>query len=155
MIESTIELKYADNPTQVVAIVEETIKSIYPRYYPKGAVQFFLELHSEAKLKEAMKAEEIYLAMAQGRMIGTGSIRENEICRLFILPKYQGKGYGSRLMDLLEEKIFQNYSVIHIDASFPAESMYLARGYQITSYEKIETENGDFLCYHTMEKLYL
>ena len=30
--------------------------------------------------------------------------------------------------------------------------MYLKRGYQITSYEKIETENGDFLCYHTMEK---
>ena len=22
----------------------------------------------------------------------------------------------------------------------------------ISSYEKIETENGDFLCYHTMEK---
>ena len=30
--------------------------------------------------------------------------------------------------------------------------MYLKRGYQIISYEKIATENGDFLCYHTMEK---
>lgn len=55
-------------------------------------------------------------------------------------------------MDLLEARIFENYPRVHVDASFPAESMYLKRGYQIVSYEKIETENGDFLCYHTMEK---
>lgn len=29
-------------------------------------------------------------------IVGTGSIRGNEICRLFILPEYQGKGYGGR-----------------------------------------------------------
>ncbi|MFR0986599.1 MAG: GNAT family N-acetyltransferase [Frisingicoccus sp.] len=67
-------------------------------------------------------------------------------------PEYQQKGYGSQLMDVLEKQVFQNNPVIHIDASFPAESMYLKRGYKIISYEKIETENGDFLCYHRMEK---
>ena len=99
-----------------------------------------------------MSSEEIYLVMAQENMIGTGSIQKNEICRLFILPEYQGRGYGSRLMNLLEERIFENYPKVHVDASFPAESMYLKRGYQIVSYEKIEAENGDFRCYHTMEK---
>ena len=99
-----------------------------------------------------MSSEEIYLVMVHGNIIGTGSIRKNEICRLFILPEYQGRGYGNRLMDLLEARIFENYPKVHVDASFPAEGMYLKRGYQITSYEKIETENGDFLCYHTMEK---
>ena len=39
-------------------------------------------------------------------------------------------------MDLLEARIFENYPKVHIDASFPAESMYLRRGYQIISYEK-------------------
>lgn len=57
-----------------------------------------------------------------------------------------------KVMDLLEARIFENYPKVHIDASFPAESMYLRRGYQIISYEKIQTENGDFLCYHIMEK---
>ncbi len=37
------------------------------------------------------------IVMVHGNIIGTGSIRKNEICRLFILPEYQGKGYGSRL----------------------------------------------------------
>lgn len=67
-------------------------------------MQFFLELHSEARIEEVMPYEEIYLVVVQGNVVGTGSIRKNEICRLFILPEYQGKGYGSRLMDLLEAR---------------------------------------------------
>jgi len=152
MIDSNMELRLADNCLIVSEIAEKTIKTIYPHYYPAGAVQFFLALHRKVRIEEAMSSEEIYLALVQGNIIGTGSIRKNEICRLFILPEYQGKGYGSRLMDLLEARIFEKYSKIRVDASFPGESMYLKRGYQITSYEKMETENGDFLCYHSMEK---
>lgn len=152
MFESDVELKLADCPEQVAAIVREIIQKIYPHYYPSGAVQFFLDLHSAVRIEKAMSSEEIYFAMVQGNIVGTGSIRKNEICRLFILPEYQGKGYGSRLMDLLEARIFENYPKVHVDASFPAESMYLKRGYQIVSYEKMETENGDVLCYHTMKK---
>ena len=32
--------------------------------------------------------------------------------------------------------------------------MYLKRGYRIKTYEKIKTECGDYLCYHTMEKIF-
>lgn len=55
-------------------------------------------------------------------------------------------------MDLLEHRVFRKYQAIHIDASFPPESMYLKRGYRIKTYEIIEAEGGDYLCYHTMEK---
>lgn len=152
MPRTTIELKLTNNAKQVAEIVETTILHIYPKYYPKGAVQFFLNLHCEEHIKAAMEREEVYLFLLEGKVIGTGSIRGNEICRLFILPEYQKKGYGSKLMDVLEEKVFEKYLFIHIDASFPAENMYLKRHYQISSYEQIKTENGDFLCYHVMEK---
>ena len=55
-------------------------------------------------------------------------------------------------MDFLEDMVFRQYRAVHIAASFPAESMYLKRGYKIKTYEKIGTEGGDYLCYHTMEK---
>lgn len=125
-----MQLKRAKCPEKVTEIVENTIKAIYPRYYSAGAVQFFLDLHQEQNIREAMEKEEIYFAVIQGKLVGTGSIRGNEICRLFILPEYQGKGYGSRLMDMLEDRVFRKYPAIHIDASFPAESMYLKRGYR-------------------------
>lgn len=152
MLRTSIKLQLANSPKQVTEIVKTTILSIYPKYYPRGAVQFFLNLHCEEHIKAAMEREEVYLLLSEGKVIGTGSIRDDEICRLFILPEYQRKGYGSKLMDVLEERIFQKYLFIHIDASFPAESMYLKRNYQISSYKQIETENGDFLCYHVMEK---
>ena len=150
--ECMIEIRCADDPKLTAALVKETIQSVYPKYYPQGAVRFFQDLHSEERIRAVLGKERIYLITADGNPLGTGSIRKNEICRLFILPSYQRKGYGSRLMDFLEEEVFKEHPMIHIDASFPAESMYLKRGYQIASYEKIETENGDFLCYHTMEK---
>ena len=118
MFESDIELKLADCPEQVSAIVRETIQKVYPHYYPSGAVQFFLDLHSEARIKEVMSYEEIYLAMVQENIIGTGSIRKNEICRLFILPEYQGKGYGSKLMDLLETRILENYKILQRTSTY-------------------------------------
>ncbi|MCI9597066.1 MAG: GNAT family N-acetyltransferase [Firmicutes bacterium] len=150
--QKTIKLEPAASAALVETIVKETIKAIYPHYYPAGAVEFFLDLHAEKQIKEALLKEEIYLAVAQGVTVATGSVRRNEICRLFVLPEHQNKGYGSQLMDLLEEKIFENHETVHVDASFPAEAMYLKRGYSFVSYERIETENGDFLCYHIMEK---
>lgn len=152
MPKEPLELKPANDPKQIAAIVKKTIQSIYPKYYPAGAVRFFLDLHCEERIKAAMEEEKIYLVLTGDRSLGTASIQRNEIHRLFILPEYQRKGYGSRLKDCLEEKIFEKYSSIRLDASFPAESMYLKRGYQIISYEKIETKDGDFLCYHIMEK---
>lgn len=147
-----MQLEKATSPAKAAKIVEETIHTIYPHYYPYGVVQFFLDLHNEQRLREAMEREDIYFALVQGEIVGTGSIRENEICRFFILPKYQAKGYGSRLMDFLEGRIIQRYPAVRVAASFPAESMYLKRGDSIVSYEKCKVEGGDFLCYHVMEK---
>lgn len=83
-----MQLRRAECPVKVAEIVEKTIKTIYPHYYPPGAVHFFLELHSEQRIREAMDTEAIYFAAVQGEIVGTGSIRRNEICRLFILPEY-------------------------------------------------------------------
>lgn len=121
-VDIDMRLKRAECPAKVAEMVEKTIRAIYPHYYPSGAVQFFLDLHDEQRIREALAIEDIYFAVVQEEIVGTGSVRGNEICRLFILPEYQ------------------------------AESMYLKRGYRIKTYEKIETEGGDYLCYHTMEK---
>lgn len=145
-------LQRADNMETVAAIVQETIQAVYPRYYPQGAVDFFRELHSLNRLCQAQEEEEIYLLSVEGTGAGTCSVRGNEICRFFMLPPYQHRGYGQKIMDILEGKICRQYDTVHVDASFPAEEMYLRRGYRIVSYEKIETVNGDFLCYHTMVK---
>lgn len=68
------------------------------------------------------------------------------------MPEEQGKGYGRKIMDFLENKIFEAYDEIEIYASLPAYSMYQSRGYCATEYQKIKVKNNDFLCFHKMRK---
>ncbi len=136
----------------VKAITEQTINSVYPQYYPKGAVDFFLSHHNENNIKSDIEKGIVYVLYDNENAVGTVTLRDNEICRLFVLPEYQGKGFGGRLLDFAEKKIAENYGKIIIDASLPAKPIYLKRGYVFTEYHTIKTENGDFLCYDVMEK---
>ncbi len=133
-------------------IVKNTIETIYPNYYPAGAVDFFLKHHSENTIKKAILDGSVYLLQDEDTYVGTGSINKNEIGRIFVLPQYQGKGYGTALMNELEKIIYRNYTEIILDASLPAYEMYIHRGYVPMEYHSIKTENGHYLCYHVMKK---
>lgn len=132
-------------------ITYETIQAIYPHYYPKGAVDFFIDHHNEENILEDISLGRVLLLEEQVA-VGTVTIKENEICRLFILPKEQGKGYGSLLLDYAEEQIGRRFVTVRLDASFSAKALYLRRGYKIIASPTILTISGDYLCYDIMEK---
>lgn len=137
----------------VKEITHTTIRAVYPHYYPSGAVEFFLEHHSEDRIIDDVKNGCVYLCCnASGDVVGTVTVRKNEILRLFVLPKFQGHGHGKELLDLAENVISKSYDEIVIDASFAAKAIYLKRGYKEVSYNTIKTAGGDHLCYDVMKK---
>ena len=133
-------------------ITQTTIWSVYPKYYPSGAVQFFSNHHSDDRIRADIVAGIVFLIEVDGTAIGTVTVADNEINRLIVLPDFQRKGYGRELMDFAEEIIRKKHDHIILDASLPAKQIYLKRGYVTTKYNMIETENGDYLCYDVMEK---
>ncbi len=133
-------------------ITQTTIWSVYPKYYPSGAVQFFGDHHSDGRIKADIDAGKVYLLEVDGTAIGTVTVVDNEINRLFVLPSFQRKGYGRALMDFAEEMIGKKHDHIILDASLPAKQMYIKRSYVSIKYNMIETENGDYLCFDVMEK---
>lgn len=136
----------------VTSIVCQTIQTIYSRYYPKGAVDFFLLHHREANITADIVSQNVFVLEVEKVLVGTVTIKEFEICRLFVLPQYQGKGYGRALLDFAEKLIAEKYRKIRLDASLPAKEIYLKRGYRETESHSILTENGDYLFYDVMEK---
>lgn len=136
----------------VKEITQNTISVIYPHYYPKGAVDFFLKHHSDDKIMQDILQGNVYILSVGEMTIGTLTINGNEINRLFVLPEYQGRGYGSALLDFAENKIADNYDEITLSASLPAKGLYRKRGYIETDFDAILTDNGDLLCYDTMIK---
>lgn len=139
----------------IVSLVKSTIERIYPKYYPRGAVDFFICHHKPCHIEADIEQQRVYVMEIDKKVVGTVTIKEKEIARLFVHPDLQEKGYGTQLLDFAEKNISDKYDTICLAASYPAKAMYRKRGYKEISFCKIETENGDFLCYDQMEKLYV
>jgi GNAT superfamily N-acetyltransferase len=133
-------------------ITYETIQTIYPHYYPKGAVDFFIGHHSYENIAEDIESGKVFILEEDGVAVGTVTIKGIEICRLFVLPSYQKKGYGKVLLEFSEKHISKGSKKIRVDASLPAKEIYLKRGYKEIESHSIATINGDYLCYDIMEK---
>lgn len=149
-----MELLKADsgNLENITTIVQQTIQKIYPKYYPDGVVWFFSELHQEEHIRKDIEKGCVWVLYTEGRMVGTGTLIENHITRVFVSPEYQGRGYGSRIMEALEELAGEKYGSICLDASLPAAAFYAGRGYQTLTHGRVEAGQNQVLIYEIMEK---
>jgi GNAT superfamily N-acetyltransferase len=137
----------------VFDIVHKTIEEIYPKYYPRSAVDFFHAHHSKEKMEKQLSNEVTMILFDENKYIGTGSLFENEIRRFFILPEFQGKGYGKLLLSELEKRIDKNtYDKYVLDSSLGAVKFYQKNGYSYKNYKTIDLSDNNYLCYLEMYK---
>lgn len=74
----------------VCDIVQKTKAVIYPHYYTRAVVDFFGRLHSFENIKTDIEAGRIDVLTVDGKIIGTGSRKDNHITRVYVLPEYEG-----------------------------------------------------------------
>ena len=149
-----MEFKLANknNLEQVYGLVQETIKSVYPKYYLPEIVEMFSEYHSSDHVLQDILARNTYILLQGDTIVGTGTKQENHITRVYILPRFQGKGYGTYIMKQLEERIRKNYDTVDIDASLPACRLYQHLGYATVDHGIWECKNGVIQVYEIMKK---
>lgn len=133
-------------------LVQYTIATIYPKYYPAEIVDFFCELHSKEAIQKDMEYGNVRVLKLDDKIIATGSFVENHITRVYVLPQYQHKGYGTYVVKATEEQIRNKYDKVYLDASLPAAALYEKLGYSVIKHEKYPVENKVILVYEVMEK---
>lgn len=141
-----------EHTEQIFQLVQNTIQTIYPKYYPKEVVDFFCNLHNKENIKKDIEAGHVGILLQDNLLVGTGSFQDAHITRVYVAPAMQGQGCGSYIMTCLEEKIALQYDKACLDASLPACSIYEHRGYRTIRHEKYQLENGVVLVYEIMEK---
>ena len=116
-------------------------------------MKIFLDYHNEEAIAEDIADGRVFLFRdSDDNAVGTVTLCGNEIQRLYVLPEYQGRGFGGALLEFAEQKLFKTFDEVIVEASLPAKGLYKKRGYSETEYLYMRAENGDFLCWDKMIK---
>lgn len=141
-----------EDENAIYNLVQSSIKTIYPKYYPAEVVEFFCKHHSKENIVKDIEKGCVSILKVDGKLVGTGSYEGNHITRVYVAPEHQGHGYGSFIMECLESEIAQNHDYVKLDASLPASHMYEQRGYTTIQHDRIWVGNGVVLVYEVMVK---
>ncbi len=147
-----IKTAAADMAEEIYNVLHTTIKTIYPKYYPKEVTDFFCRHHSREHILDGIASGNMGVLLDDGIIVGTGCFDGNHITGVYVLPSYQGQGRGSYIMDCLEAEIIKKHAVSVLDASLPAVFLYEHRGYKTAGHGVYELENDVRLVYEIMEK---
>ena len=129
-------LANTEDAKEICEIAQDTIRKVY----------------NEDNIGADIKNESVYVILENNKIIGTGTIKENHITRVYVLPEFQGKGFGTFIMKKLEEKIGKQYDKAELDASLPACKLYYNLGYKTIDHGILECAGGVILVYEIMEK---
>jgi N-acetylglutamate synthase-like GNAT family acetyltransferase len=137
----------------VKELIYSTIDICYSADYTKEAVQYFKQYHCDKNiLKGAAKGCTIVLEK-NNRIIGTGTIIDNHIMRVFVNPKFQKRGLGKLIMNKLEDKaIYSGVNKVKLDASLPSKTFYDTLGYKTREKTYVKLENNKKLHYYKINK---
>lgn len=103
------ELAKEEDLQAVYDVVQHTIRTIYPKYYPAEVVDFFCEHHSKAAILNDIKNGYVSVLKIDENIVGTGCFEDNHITRVYVLPEHQKKGYGTFIIKNLEARISKKY----------------------------------------------
>ena len=145
----SFRLEDAEETAQVIA---KTLRVSNSKDYTEEYIEFNINSHSADELIKASNERHMYVVCEGDRIIGTGgiagywgSLTESILLTIFVLPEYQKKGVGRKIIETLEkDEYFLRAKRIEIPASLTAVDFYRKMGYD---YKNGNTEPEDGLMY--------
>lgn len=122
------------------------------RFWEERLVDFFCRHHSKEHILEGIASGNMGVLADRGIIMDTGCYDGNHITGVYVLPDYQKRGCGSRIMDCLEAEISKKHAAVLLEASLSAVCLYEHRGYKTVGHGVFELKNDVRLVYEIMEK---
>lgn len=132
-----IRLFKEEDAAELERVIAETLRISNSRDYSNEYIEAFILSHSADVLIERSKQGHMYVACDELRIVGCGtiagywgSLTESILLTIFVLPEYQGRGIGRRIIETLErDEYFLRAKRIEIPASITAVDFYRKLGY--------------------------
>ena len=125
--------------------------SNFANFYPFSLIEAIKESLNETGVEKRASWTHFYVIEENDEIIACGAIgpywdskTESSLFNIFVDPKYQGKGYGKKMVEILEsDEYFLRAERIEIPASMSAIPFYRKLGYEHKG-GKLEYKDGHF-----------
>lgn len=142
MKEITIRRFETGDETAVSELIKDTLIVSNSADYPESYIRETIESHSAKTIAKQTKEGHMYVAQADGVIIGCGGITgywgsttESYLLSIFVHPEYQGLGIGRRIVQTLEaDEYFLRAWRTEVGSSITAVNFYRHLGYE---YKKV------------------
>ncbi len=140
-----------EDAAEVRALVERTVRESYRGVYSEAAIEFFVRYHGEEEIRRDAEEWFCVVACTGGRIVGTATLREDTIARVFVEPERQGEGIGGCLMRMvLDRARSSGLKAVRLDASLVSKDMYEHLGFQAVADRVHDLGDGQTLPYYEM-----
>ena len=123
---------------QVSAMIIQTLKTSNSKDYSAETISVLEKKMQPSGVLERASWTHFYVAEEGGDIIGCGAIgpywgseTESSLFNIFVLPEYQGKGVGRKIIETLErDEYFLRAKRVEVPASITGVGFYRKLGYE-------------------------
>ena len=130
--------RFAESDAEAVSqMIRTTIEISNKKDYPEELMDELIRSETPEHVIGRSGWTHMYVAQDEGKIIGCGAIGpywgkedESSLFTIFVLPEYQGKGVGRKIVETLEQdEFFIRAKRVEIPASITGVPFYLRMGY--------------------------
>ena len=134
---------------QVADMISRAVRlSPFSRYYPQITIDEVIHSLNEDGVRKRASWTHFYVIEENDIIIGCGAIgpyynseTESSLFSIFVDPIFQGKGYGKKIIEILEQdEYFLRANRVEIPASIVAIPFYRRMGYDFKNGELVYSD---------------
>lgn len=134
----------------IVEVINRTSHEVNIKDYSKEYMDNLMMKITPEFILQRANAFHMYVVTDEDKVIGVGavgpywdSLTESSLFNIFILPEYEGKGLGKKLVETLEQdEYYTRANRIEIPASITALEFYRHLGYGFKKFGNITDDEG-------------
>ncbi|MBT3314304.1 MAG: GNAT family N-acetyltransferase [Anaerolineae bacterium] len=139
---------------EAAALIKRNLMEISSQYYSPEYIASIINHLSAEKLRERADREHIFVAMEEGKIVGTGSLAnfgsEEEPSyygtAVFVKIELHKRGIGKSIMQKLEEKAVElRADKLTVRSAINARIFYEKLGYSYKDGLEVEDDRGNFI----------
>jgi len=128
----TIRQAHSDDAQAISRVIVEAVRKSNGQDYPASVIESVVANFTPERLIELLEQRLVFVAVLDGKIVGTGALDGNAVRSLFITPAQQRKGIGQALMSRIEKAALERcVEALLVPSSLTAESFYARLGYSV------------------------